>query len=163
MNPQSALHPPFPPSLPSLPPTAAQQTNNHTWALYNHGPKHPIFIARKNDGGPSLYSPLFSIYASTMESVAHSYLEEEGVWIIPKQNKIRLGCTLEGHLSDLIRGMQTTNAQHANASTQIRNHAITTKTRTQCANTTHKQSRNKHQHDTLRDKHPHKQPLYLAV
>lgn len=77
-----------------------------TWASYNNGAKHPIFVAAKSDvSGTHLYNPPFSIYASTMESVAHSYLEEEGVWIIPKQNKLRLGCTLEGSLADVIKGI----------------------------------------------------------
>ena len=41
-----------------------------------------------------------------MASVAHSYMEEEGVWIIPKQNKIRVACKLEGELAHRIKGIQ---------------------------------------------------------
>jgi hypothetical protein len=51
------------------------------------------------------HKSLFTIEASPMESIAHSYMEDEGVWIVPKQNKIRVGCKLVGELVKMLKGM----------------------------------------------------------
>eukprot|EP00026_Physarum_polycephalum_P003916 Phypoly_transcript_03933.p1 GENE.Phypoly_transcript_03933~~Phypoly_transcript_03933.p1 ORF type:complete len:747 (+),score=146.97 Phypoly_transcript_03933:165-2243(+) len=54
-----------------------------------------------------------------MESIAHSYMEEEGVWIIPKQNKIRVGCKLVGELAHRLKANEVAFAQVDNEWHQV--------------------------------------------
>lgn len=41
----------------------------------------------------------YFITTSEMSTIAHSYMENEGAWIIPRQNKMNIQCKLDGEIT----------------------------------------------------------------
>lgn len=86
---------PPPSTPPSLPPQATGWQTITT--------PYPVYVSSSGN----LQKIDYSVSTSDMASLAHSYMENEAVWIIPRQNKLTFNCKLEGNLAALLKGNAT--------------------------------------------------------